>query len=280
MSSSDSDSDSFGPALPPHLAAAKRAQPSAQQPPLPQQQQQQQQRRRPVAGPAAPPPPGYVPPPPKNNSDYGDHQDDDDDVLGPMPPPPPAAGGASTDLDDRIAEFEERARRAREEDEARKRPEKLERGDWMLVPPEAHRLLPMLGDNAMKSRQFSKKAVGEDVDQSGWTETPEEKAKKSGEKRKRAKDDGPRIPTQEELQTAEFIRKHNETHRGGALMDKHMKTALKERKFDAEDVSKRPFDRDRDMGGSRKIDTKSRQQMVEQARKLDSKFGHGNKTFL
>ncbi|KAJ3169022.1 hypothetical protein HDU87_000896 [Geranomyces variabilis] len=275
-SDSGSDSDSFGPALPPHLAAAKKAQPSPPQPPP-----QQQQRRRPVAGPAAPPPPGYVPPssPPPTHT-HSD--DDDDDVLGPMPPPPAATASLSstTDLDDRIAEFEERARRAREEDDARKRPEKLERGDWMLVPPEAHRLLPMLGDSAMKSRQFSKKAVGEDIDQSGWTETPEQKAKKSGEKRKRAKDDGPRIPTREELQTAEFIRKHNETHRGGALLEKHMKTALKDRKFDAEDVSKRPFDRDRDMGGSRKIDTKSRQQMVEQARKLDTKFGHGNKTFL
>ncbi|KAJ3148633.1 hypothetical protein HDU86_007388 [Geranomyces michiganensis] len=269
---SDSDSDSFGPALPPHLAAAKKGQP----PP------QQQTHRRPVAGPAAPPPPGYVPPTHINNArSDDDDDDDDDDILGPMPPPAAAStAGTTTDLDDRIAEFEDRANRAREEEEARKRPEKLERGDWMLVPPEAHRLLPMLGDNAMKSRQFSKTPVGKDVDQSGWTETPDQKAKSSGEKRKRPMDDGPRIPTQEELQTAEYIRNHNKEHRGGALMDKHMKTALKERKFDAEDVSKRPFDRDRDMGGSRKIDTKSRQQMIEQARKLDTKFGHGNKTFL
>ncbi|KAJ3023703.1 hypothetical protein HKX48_001593 [Thoreauomyces humboldtii] len=195
--------------------------------------------------------------------------------------PPPASRGPVDDLGDVIAEVEERVARAREEEERKNQPEKLERGDWMLVPPEANRLLPMIGDAGMKSRQFSKKEVVVDVDQSGWTETPQERAMKTGEKRKRPPPkDGPRAPTQDELQTREFIEQHNLRHRGTALMDKHMTTYVRDGKIDDTDVSKRRFDRDTDMGGSRKVDNKSRQDMLDKARKLDTKFSHGAKTFL
>ncbi|KAI8823055.1 uncharacterized protein EV422DRAFT_494273 [Fimicolochytrium jonesii] len=272
---SDSDSDSFGPALPPHLLARKKQKTSSSPPPSTSQPRPSAgpRRRNEVAGPAMPPPGATFGRPPVDS-------ESDDDVFGPVPPAPLESGTAD-EVAERIAEIEARVQRAREEEEAKKT-EKPKRGDWMLVPPEAYRLLPFAGDKMMKSRQFSKKAVAADVDQSGWTETPQDRAKGSAEKRKRRPDDEPRLPTQEELETQEFIKKHNEKHRGASLMNSHSTAYLKASKFEEEDVSKRKFDREVDMkvGGARKMDSKTRASMVDEARKLDTKFSHGNKTFL
>jgi hypothetical protein len=62
-------------------------------------------------------------------------------------------------------------------------------------------------------------------------------------------------------------------------MDMHMKDYVSQRKFEDEDLSKRKFDREKDMA-SRRIDPKRRQDMIEGAAKLDSKFSHGSRTFL
>ncbi|KNC99850.1 uncharacterized protein SPPG_05224 [Spizellomyces punctatus DAOM BR117] len=255
---SSSEEDTFGPSLPPRLLAARQKQRQGASPPA---------RRKLVAGPAAPPPPGFL-----------QHAEvDSDDEVGPKPAPRNGEDELD-DLQSRIAEFEERERRAKEEAENASRPEKIVRGDWMLVPPEANRLPIAMG--SMKSRQFSKSSTEKDIDQSGWTETPQDREKNAGQKRKRPPKDEPRPPTEEELRTREFVKRHTEKHRGKALMDQHMSTYIRNGRLDEEDVSKRKFDREQDMGGSRRIDAKSRQEMLDQARKLDSKFGHGRKTFL
>ncbi|TPX65220.1 hypothetical protein SpCBS45565_g05340 [Spizellomyces sp. 'palustris'] len=255
---SSSEEDTFGPSLPPHLLAARKKQPQSSPP---------RARRKLVAGPAARPPPGFV-----------QHAEvNSDDEVGPKPAPRNGEEEVD-DLQTRIAEFEERERRAKEEAEGKSRPEKIVRGDWMLVPPEANRLPIAIG--SMKSRQFSKSSTEKDIDQSGWTETPQDKAKNAGQKRKRPPKDEPIPPTEDELRTQEFVRYHNEKHRGKALMDQHMSTYIHNGRLDEEDVSKRKFDREQDMGGSRRIDAKSRQEMLDQARKLDTKFGHGRKTYL
>ncbi|KAI9099866.1 hypothetical protein DFS34DRAFT_592759 [Phlyctochytrium arcticum] len=264
---SDSEADGFLPALPPHLAARRKEQKQQQQQ---QQQGSARQGGRRVPGPAMPPPAGYQPPPPVNDSDS-----EDDYAPKPLPS---HVNLEEEDLKQRIAAVEERDREAREAEERRKRPEKLERGDWMLIPPEPSRLPADLG--SMTSRQFRKSAAGSgDVDQSGWTETPQERAKRGVEKRKRPAADEPRELTAEERKTKQFVEEYNEKKRGKSLMDEHMGKVATSRSYEEEDISKRKFDREKDFA-TRRIDTKKRSEMVDQARKLDSKFGHGRKTFL
>ncbi|KAJ3294020.1 hypothetical protein HK104_004011 [Borealophlyctis nickersoniae] len=257
----ESDDDSFGPALPPHLLAMRKKQKTAAGEGAPQ-------RRARPAGPAMPPV-GYT-------LDSAARNDDSDDDYGPAPPP--QNKDEDDELQSRIAEIEARARKAREEAEVAAAPQKLERGDWMTVPPEVKKIGAVGLDN-MKSRQFSKTAVQSEVDQSGWTETPTDR-KRAGEKRKKREDDGPRPPTQEEILTQEYIRKHNEKHRPASLMDTHVVNYVSDpAKAQSDDASKRGFDRDRDLS-ARRADPKARQDMLQRAKELDGKFLHGAKTFL
>jgi hypothetical protein len=103
--SPESETDDFGPALPPHLAAARN-----------------------VAGPSRPPA-LPSPPPQATYPVYEDEDDDDDDDIGPRP--------VASGMQERSAvqEFMEREARWAKEREAAKKPKKLEREEWMLVPP-------------------------------------------------------------------------------------------------------------------------------------------------
>ncbi|KAJ3047174.1 hypothetical protein HK097_000161, partial [Rhizophlyctis rosea] len=200
-SPSEEEDIQIGPALPPHLAQSrKRKQREPERPPSQHSTSNSPKRRRP-AGPSLPPP-GAVAARTASPED-----DSDDDTFGPAPPPL----GAEVEQDDlqyRIAEIESRAQAAKTVAEAASQPEKVERGEWMLVPPEVQRLGVNL-DN-MKSRQFSKTGRPADIDQSGWTATPQDKAKKGGASNdKKKQQEPPRQPTTEELATQEFIRKHN-----------------------------------------------------------------------
>lgn len=117
---SDSDEDDdYMPALPPELIAQRESGP---EPP-----------KKRVAGPAMPPP----------SSSHQQHyrrsysDDEDDDLVGPRPD----LAAVEFDTEEyealvRREEIEARARKAREGDKE----EKVERGEWMLVPPEAKKL--------------------------------------------------------------------------------------------------------------------------------------------
>jgi hypothetical protein len=100
---SDVSDNDFGPALPPHLAAARNAGPS---------------RPNVIAPPSPPPTLGPAIP---------DFDDDDDDIGPKLTSVAPAQSAAQ--------EFLEREERWAKEREEAKKPKKLEREEWMLVPP-------------------------------------------------------------------------------------------------------------------------------------------------
>lgn len=101
---SDEEEDDYGPALPPHLAATRHSAPSPKR---------------------------------SSQSISARHYDEesDDDVIGPRPD---AVGGvASGGERSAVQEFMEREERWAKEREEAKKPKKMEREEWMLVPPKS-----------------------------------------------------------------------------------------------------------------------------------------------
>jgi hypothetical protein len=61
-----------------------------------------------------------------------------------------------------------------------------------------------------------------------------------------------------------------------SLMEMHRKNYVKSKTFEQEDVSKRPFDREKDLkAGNSRMDYKRKQEMLKRAGELSSKFGSG-----
>lgn len=120
----ESDEDDYAPALPPDLAAARKAAgPSPQHTPGPST------RRSP------PPRRGTGP----KHAEYLDSDSDSDIDVGPQPLP--AHVLATTREVSGVEEFLEREARRRKNIEEAQQPKKLVREEWMLVPPKASDLL-------------------------------------------------------------------------------------------------------------------------------------------
>ncbi|KAI9004699.1 hypothetical protein BC832DRAFT_557843 [Gaertneriomyces semiglobifer] len=264
----DDDSDTFGPALPPHLKKRARvdrdSEPAARSEGAPRSRQ---------FGPAAPPPSAIA-----NSSGGYNAGSDSEDEFGPRPPPSGVLEvSPEEELQERLAEIERRAAGISKAEEGET---KLERGEWMLVPPQSR---PELGPS-MKNRSFARSTIEKNIDQSAWTESPEQKLerlRKEADPRKRTAPKDERRPlTEEERLTQEFVRKHNETHRGKSMMDTHTMETLQSGRVDEDDPSKRKFDWQKDIAGGRRIDTKTRREMVDKAKDLGGRFGYGSKTFL
>lgn len=49
---------------------------------------------------------------------------------------------------------------------------------------------------------------------------------------------------------------------------------------DIEDVTKRAFDREKDLLGARKMDRKSKKELLKQSSQFGEKFGYGSSSFL
>lgn len=137
----ESEDDSFGPALPPHLLAARKAAIGPSRPPAGAEV--------PAPAVAGPSRPYSSPSPPRINSRqagpsvgparppaaYDDNDDDSDDEIGPRPDAAVLSGGSGRAEKSAVQEFLEREERwARERDEQNK-PKVLQREEWMLVPP-------------------------------------------------------------------------------------------------------------------------------------------------
>ncbi|CAB4378167.1 unnamed protein product [Rhizophagus irregularis] len=226
-----------------------------------------------VIGPAVMPPPGYS------------HQEEkeEEDIIGPILPKGFKEGSDDSNLQKTIQEFEERAEKMRKALEPNDQGDKpLQRGEWMLVPPETK----FLGETPtnMRSRQFKKKTQDpSNSDNSLWTETPaerEERLKKqatSNQKRKHAKDedDEPIKYTRIDLETAEKVKEYNELYRPKSLLETHSENYVKSRKWQDDDASKRSFDREKDVLGTRRMDSRKRKEFLDNAKGLGSKFGHG-----
>ncbi|CAI2184326.1 13709_t:CDS:2 [Funneliformis geosporum] len=228
-----------------------------------------------VIGPAMMPPPEY--------SNYQEYETEEE-IVGPVLPKDFNEGNDDNGLLKTIREFEERAERMRKTLESNEQGDKpLQRGEWMLVPPETK----FLGETPtnMRSRQFKKRAVNpNDNDNSLWTETPaerEERLKKqatSTQKRKHVKDnedDEPIKYSRVDLETSEKINEYNSIYRSKTLLETHAESYVKSRKWKEDDASKRPFDREKDVLGTRRMDLRKRQEFLDNAKGLSSKFGHG-----
>ncbi|KAF0554086.1 hypothetical protein F8M41_019580 [Gigaspora margarita] len=262
----EEDPDAYLPALPPDLLAERQRKKAAK---LVQNVDSQRKGtanpRRRAIGPTLPHPTEY--------SNF----DEEEDIIGPILPKDFEENKDDLILQQTIQEFEERARQAEPEDKTDK---PLQRGEWMLVPPESK----FLGETPtnMRSRNFKQRTYDPEVnDNSLWTETPADRQirlqKSTGQKRKheKEKDDEPIKYSRIDIEKAEAVKAYNEQHRPKSLLESHSEGYTKSRKWKDDDVSKRPFDREKDVLGSRRMDSRKRKEFLENARGLDSKFGHG-----
>ncbi|KAJ1343909.1 hypothetical protein BSLG_001570 [Batrachochytrium salamandrivorans] len=256
-SDSETDDNVFGPSLPPGLATART---------LPVEQPSASRKRR-AMGPTMPPPGLALGSDTHTNSgSRGSHwqshgDDDDDDHYGPLPLNISSEEIRERERVERIQEIEARLGRTgdmhapitKKETPGKKSDHKdgaIQREDWMTVPPEAMRLE---SGPQMASRQFSATVKERTVDQTLWTESPGERAKR--------------------------ILGSKAVHRPKSLLQDFTLDYVKSSKFDDDDASKRMFDRDKDVV-SRRIDAKSRKRLLDDAQKLDSKFSSGKQSYL
>lgn len=252
----DSDSDDMGPAPPQKGSAAPP--PAAAQP-------------RRVMGPAPPPAPlDQMPSQPTNDSDS------DDDDYGPSLPPAPGSAAAY------VYETEKAQEREVERKEAAQ-PNKLQRADWMLVPPSDSDWGSRLDPTKLKNRKFAS-GKSEKAPTGGisaiWTETPEQKRQRledevlgrkdaatAGARREHPRDDG------EQEAIARRIRQYNEANRGKSLVEQHMsKEGVKEKE---DDPSKRAFDHEKDMALGGLMTGAKKRDMLNKAGDFGSRFERG-----
>ncbi|WVQ93392.1 hypothetical protein IAU59_000461 [Kwoniella sp. CBS 9459] len=269
----DEEDDDFGPALPPHLLAARKT--KAAGPSLP------------PAGPSYPAAGPSRPSPPAGPSFYDDNDDSDDDVIGPMP----VQASGDEEAGSAVREFLEREERMRKAAEEKNKPKVPQREEWMLVPPTAG-VLSNVDPLRKRATNFSRtNAEPSDTDHTLWTETPAEKAQRiadevAGIKRKKDKA-GERIMSYEEEQEerrkrkreAEIrdeVAKHNTTQRGPSLLDQHASKLKKKKKDGKDDDAPAIWDHDRDMGiTGRLLNDQERSAKIRDARGLGDRFGHG-----
>ncbi|CAG8827737.1 8558_t:CDS:2, partial [Cetraspora pellucida] len=270
----EEDPDAYLPALPPDLLAERQRKKAAK---LEQNVDSQHNgaaklKRRPF-GPALPNPTEYL---------NFDEEEEEEIVIGPVLPENFEKDKDDLILQQTIQEFEERAEKMRQTSEPDNKADKpLQRGEWMLVPPES----TFLGETPtnMRSRQFKQRAHDpEKKDNSLWTETPADRQIRlqkeiTGQKRKHEKemDDDPIKYSRVDIEKAETIKAYNELHRPKSLLETHSEDYNKSRRWKADDVSKRPFDREKDVLGSRRMDSRKRKEFIDNSKELSSKFGHG-----
>ncbi|KAJ3295055.1 hypothetical protein HDU79_009891 [Rhizoclosmatium sp. JEL0117] len=236
---------------------------------------QETSKKRRVMGPAAPPPP-------TSSKSYPGEEEDDD--FGPMPVPQEYSEYLNQlELERTRLEIESRVAKAASEASGASSSAAPTRGAWMTVPPEAKKLNQVLGTE-LKHRQFSRSEKQEVVDQSGWTRLPGEKGSevegptKGGVKRKQEYVDV-MAPSQADMEARRAVEEYNRANRPKSLMEMHTTEYVASNKFAENDASARKFDRDRDLS-SRRTDGKARQNLIDGAAKLDTRFSKGDKSYL
>ncbi|KIJ45058.1 hypothetical protein M422DRAFT_167158 [Sphaerobolus stellatus SS14] len=213
--------------------------------------------------------------------------DDSDEEVGPMPIP---GASSSTAQYDGVREFMEREERINKAREEAAKPKKLEREEWMLVPPTNSGLLGSLDPTKLKARQFSRSArpTQPTNEVSLWTETPEQKQTRLKEelegKRRRATDvedapdEGQRKRSRRDLEIATQVEAYNRESRGESLVDMHQTARGKKGEKEKDEGI---WDHARDMSiGGRLMDDSQRSKMIKDSRALGDRFGKGKSGFL
>lgn len=270
---------SFGPELPPHLSKRKRSindeDDKNSSPPTKIQAASPPKERR-VLGPA--PPPAPMDEKPSESADkLSDDGSSDDDNYGPsLPPAPGSTGACATE-----------AQLCAEEKAIPERPKiaKLQREEWMLVPPKDSDWGSRVDPTKLKNRKFvsSKggKASTEKSAISGvWTETPEEKRQRLEDEVMGRKDPSTSMQPKklkkydaEAEATARRIREYNEKNRSQSLFDQYKKAGPREKE---DDPSKRGFDKEKDMGLGGRIGYVQKKEMLKRASDFGSRFERGS----
>ncbi|GJJ09390.1 hypothetical protein Clacol_003612 [Clathrus columnatus] len=230
----------------------------------------------------------YAPdlPPDLKRPNNQEEEEPSDDEIGPKP----IKVRGNEEDDDPVREFMERESRRKKAQEEEAKPQKLQREEWMLVPPSSSNIFGSLDPTKLKARQFTRNPTAKTHDNSLWTETPAQKQARIRDevegKRKRATDvedseidlqshDKKRNKYTEEL--ASQVENYNRKNRGTSLMEMHQSKQEK-KKEESENVI---WDRERDMSvGGRLMDERQRSKMVQDARGLSSRFSKSKGEFL
>ncbi|KAI9141899.1 hypothetical protein BKA69DRAFT_1071840 [Paraphysoderma sedebokerense] len=300
ISEGKSESVPLGPQLPPHLSSKSQSSSHDQN-----DNSEQPKSKKRVLGPSLPSSSELRP------SYYVETQAiDDDDDFGPKPLPK-EIDPEEYELAMKLKEIEDRNRKMREEMEEvgmmfhgfntnhlaiidrigahcefiqANRPKKVERGEWMLVPPDPSSGIPMAGPASLKSRSFASRAKPTEIDKS-WTETPAEKRERlqqkaldsSSSKKKRPRSPSPPRSDRDVLLAAS-VQQHNESHRAQSLLTMYESSSdhMQRRLEQHDDPTKRGWDRDKDMAGGKRMDVKQRQDVIKKAGTgLGGRFGGG-----
>jgi len=187
-----------------------------------------------------------------------------------------------------VEEFLEREERRRKLQEEASKPKKLQREEWMLVPPKSGDLLASLDPTKARPRQFARSSAPT-RDNSGsslWTETPAERQQRladevAGRKRRAANAEPEEDPhdaakrRRRDEQIRRGVDEHTRKARGAALVETHIKQE-KDGDKDKESEPSGIWDHARDMSlGGRLMDDKQRQKLLRDAKGLGERFGSG-----
>ncbi|KAI8975160.1 hypothetical protein BDF20DRAFT_877137 [Mycotypha africana] len=276
--------DDFAPVLPPELLEERR-----------QRQQHQSEtatvtntggaRRRGPIGPALPPGPLPLP----LSTQMQPSESDDDDLVGPVLPSTSEYDPQEASKLSAIQAIEQRARQSKEAMEKKEQDiQKVERPEWMLVPPEVDYLK---NANSSRSRGFasgsSSTMSAAERDSTAWTETPAEREhrlaeeQRTGVKRKAgASVHSQAPPSQLDEVKRRQVEEINMQTRPMSLLEMHQQNRKKKKKSkltDEEDVTKRGFDRDKDLLAPRQMDTKQKKEFLKQTAQMGRNFGYGSR---
>jgi hypothetical protein len=186
-------------------------------------------------------------------------------------------------------------------------PKKLQREEWMMIPPSQDDWTSKVDPTKLRNRKFNtgkgskapaRKSGG---DNAMWTETPEQKRKRLEDEvmgiQKPAAlgptDARPSKGAAEAEETARRIKDYNvsfhfclqfpltcpanillqEKNRAQSLYEEHKKAVPKEKE---DDPSARGFDREKDIAGGRKIGHAQRKEMLNRAADFGSRFAGGS----
>jgi hypothetical protein len=254
-----------GPSLPPY-AASRSSSPESDAGPAPPPSRPAR-----VVGPAPPPAPLDEQPP--NPPD--DDSDSSSDDFGPAPPPAGASSGYAGGMFARSV-FDD-------EPVVTDAPKKVQRDEWMTLPPTQDDLAARIDPSKPRPRKFNtgKSAGNGGGMSSAWTETPAEKLKRlqdeamgitsstSGpapaSESKRSKDEERRVRK---------MREKLDAARGLSLVEQHEAKGTGKEKED--DPSKRAFDYEKDMAVIGTASHKQRRNMLNKSKGFGDRFSSGN----
>lgn len=212
-------------------------------------------------------------------SDISD-SDDDADIIGPMPD---GAGQSHAHLELEKRALELKLAKLSERDAQANNQEPI-REEWMTELPEIRGVAGL----GLVARQFRVKERDEIGDRSGWTDTPNDRVRKSHAREPTA--DELRAEKQREadaifkakrdVEQEAVARKHKKKHkRDESLLDIHQKKMKKKKEKEDEKAVRRPFSRDTDLKVNR-FDEAQKRSVMKKAQLLDTRFGSGQSKYL